>query len=160
MPILTVSGRVALASLLKTQPLHVAIGNGDGAWNVPPEEAGDETGLISPVGYRKATEVSYLVPNSSGDIITPTGVAYSRTITPTRHIYIRTDFDFEDASGETIRESGVFVGLVPLPELPLSQRYFTTSQIVTPGVMLHLANREPFFRFPNTRERFETVITF
>ena len=160
MSILTLSGRVALASLMKSQPLHVGIGSGDGAWNVPPLESGSETGLLAPLGYRRATEVSYVTATVGGDIVTPTGAVYARTMEPTRNLYIRVDFDFEDASGATVRESGLFVGLVPLPSLPPSQRFFAPNQVVDPGVLVHLSNREPFFRFPNTRERFETVITF
>jgi hypothetical protein len=151
---------VALASLMKSQPLHVGLGSGDGAWNVPPLEAGSESGLLTAIGWRKATEVSYVVASVSGEIVTPTGATYARTMTPTRNLYIRTDFDYEDATGSTIRESGIFVGLVPLPSLPPSQRYFAANQVVDPGVLVSLSNREPFFRFPNTRERFETVITF
>lgn len=160
MSILTLSGRVALASLMKSQPLHVGIGSGDGSWNVPPLESGSESGLLSAVGFRKATEISYVVASVSGEIVTPTGATYARTSTPTRNLYIRTDFDYEDATGATVRESGIFVGLAPLPQLPTTQRYFAANQVVSPGVLLSLSNREPFFRFPNTRERFETVITF
>lgn len=160
MSILTLSGRVALASLMKSQPLHVGIGFGDGAWNTPPLESGSESGLLGAIGFRKATEVSYVVASMSGEIVTPTGAIFTRTMTPTRNLYIRTDFDYEDATGSTVRESGIFVGLVPLPSLPTTQRYFDLAQVVDPGVLLSLSNREPFFRFPNTRERFETVITF
>jgi hypothetical protein len=103
--------------------------------------------------------VQYVVPDAVGSIVLPEG-RFSPSATPTRSLYIRTDFDFSEATGAAIREVGLFVRAVIQAGLPAGQRYFTPSQVTNPGRLLHLKNFQPIYRFPNNRERFEIVMTF
>lgn len=159
MPILTKSGRVVIAESISLRALHLAWGTGDGAWLTPPAEAADATALMAEVGRRTATEVAFVVPDPVGDIILPTG-RYTRSLTATNHLYVRTAFEFGDAQSAVIREVGLFSGSVTDGALPPGQTYFTPAQVTSPGRLLHLEYIEPIFRSPAIRESFEQVITF
>lgn len=124
-----------------------------------PPIAGTETALISEVGRREATLVQYVVPDVVGLIVLPEG-NFSPSAVPTRSLYIKTEFDFTEATGQAIREVGLFVRTVTQVGLPSGRRYFTPDQITDPGRLLYLRNYEPIYRFPNNRERFEIVVTF
>jgi hypothetical protein len=156
---LSESGRVALCTLLKSQPIHTAWGEGDGVWTSAPVVSGSETALISEIGRRRATEVISVFEDLAGDIIMPNGERFSRTLDNTRRLYIRTDFDFPDASGRVIRETALFIGTQTASTLPATQKYFTPGQVTSPGNLFRLENHAPIYRYPYTRERFEVVIT-
>jgi hypothetical protein len=47
MAVLTKSGRTALAVSLKAQPIHLALGLGDGEWTVAPEENIQASGTVA-----------------------------------------------------------------------------------------------------------------
>ena len=159
MPILTRSGRVVIAESIASRPLHLAWGLGDGAWNSPPTESLDATELTDEVGRRTVTEVGFVVPDNAGDIVLPTGT-FSRSVTPTNHLYCRTAFDFADASSAVIREIGLFSGTTVVDGLPPGKNYFLPSEIDNPGRLLHLENMVPIYRSPAIRPSFEIVITF
>lgn len=159
MPILPKSGRVVIAESIAAQPLHLAWGSGDGAWTTAPGEDSDATTLQAEVGRRTATEVAFVTPSVGGDIVLPTG-NFVRSVTPTKHLYVRADFDFLDAPSAVIRELAIFVGTETLAGLPGGQLYFTPGQITDPGRMLHLENMAPVFRSPAIRESFAVVVTF
>lgn len=159
MPILTSTGRVVIAESISLRPIHLAWGLGDGAWTSPPAEALGATALINEIGRRKVTEVGFVVPDIAGEIVLPTGT-FTRSLTPTNHLYCRTEFDFADASSSVIREIGLFVGTTVVGGLPPGQNYFTPAQIATPGKILHLENLAPIYRSSAIRPSFEVVITF
>lgn len=160
MPSLSAVGRVAIAKIVFERALHLAWGTGDGEWTTAvPAETGLETALRAEIGRRQATVVSYCVPDSAGAIVLPEG-SFTLTTAATRHLYVRTDFSYLEATGAAIREIGLFSATVTAPGLPANQRYFTPDQITDPGTILHLKNYSPIYRFPNTRERFEIVLTF
>lgn len=159
MPILTRSGRVVIAESIASRPLHLAWGLGDGAWSSPPAESLDATELTDEVGRRTVTEVGFVVPDNAGDIVLPTGT-FSRSVTPTNHLYCRTAFDFADASSAVIREIGLFSGTTVVDGLPPGKNYFLPSEIDNPGRLLHLENMVPIYRSPAIRPSFEIVITF
>lgn len=159
MPILTKSGRVVIAESIAVRPLHLAWGAGDGAWITPPAEDVNATALEDEVGRRTATEVAYVVADVAGDIVLPTGT-FSRSLTPTNNLYVRTAFDFADASSSVIREIGIFVGSTMVGGLPGGQQYFIPAEVATPGRLLHTENLGPIYRSPAIRESFEVVITF
>jgi hypothetical protein len=160
MPSLSVTGRVALAELIYMNPVHLAWGIGDGVWtSTVPAETGSESGLISEIGRRTVTQIEYVVPDVAGAIVLPTG-SFSVSVTPTRYLYFRTDFDFSDAVGAAVREVGLFIRTVTIAGLPEGQKYFTPAQVADPGRLVYLKNYSPIYRLPDTRERFEFVMTF
>lgn len=160
MPILTRSGRVAIAEAVKSRPMHLAWGIGNGSWTTTfPAEDSDATALISEVGRRQVTETAYVVPDPAGDIVLPTG-KFKRSLTPTNSLYVSTQFDFLDAQGSEIREIGIFIGCTTNPALPPGQQYFAPGDVVNPGILLHLEHFAPIYRSPAIRELFEVVIVF
>lgn len=159
MPILTKSGRIAIAESIAARPIHVAWGTGDGTWITPPAEDADATALMGEVGRRTASEVAYVVPDVAGDIELPTG-RFTRSLTPTNNLFVHTQFEFTDASSNVIREIGIFVGTETDSGLPPGQTYFVPSEVTDPGRLLHLENLAPIFRSPAVRESFDVVIIF
>lgn len=159
MPILTKSGRVVIAESIALRAIHCAWGTGDGTWTVPPSEDSNATNLMAEVGRREASEVAFVVPDVAGDIVLPSG-KYSRSVTPTNHLLVVTNFEFTDAQSSVIREMGIFVGSTMIGGLPGGQKYFVPAEVATPGRLLHIENFAPIFRSPAIRENFEVVITF
>lgn len=160
MPVLTQSGRIALAKAMSEQVLHLAWGTGDGAWttNVPAEST-SAVALLNELGRRTVSEVAFVVPDAGGDITVPGGV-FSRSVTPTNRLYVRTTFDYADESSAQIRECAIYADSVPIEGLPVGQKYFTPAQIEDEGRIVHLENFQPIYRSPAIRESFETVIVF
>lgn len=160
MAILPQTGRAVIADSIINRPIHLAWGVGDGSWTTPPAEDDAATALTAEVGRRLATEKSFVTPSPTGDIILPNGARFTRSATPTKWLYVRTQFDFADAENSVIREIGLFVGTTLQAGLPEGQQYFTPAQIVSPGRMLHLENKEPITRTITIRESFEIVVAF
>lgn len=159
MPILTKSGRIVIAESIAARSLHLAWGTGDGAWTTPPAENPDATALQAEIGRRLPTEVAFVLPDGTGDIVLPSGT-FKRSATPTKNLYVRTGFDFAEASSSVIREIGLFSGSTTDTGLPPGQQYFTPGQVTSPGRLLHLENLAPIFRSPAIRESFEIVVSF
>ena len=159
MAILTESGRVVIAESLSLRAIHVAWGLGDGAWEAPPDELAGATVLQSELGRRTADEIAFVTPDPEGNIVRPEG-NFSRSVTPTNHLYVVVRFEFTEAPSGVIREGGVFVGTVPVGGLPPGQNYFLPAEVANPGRLLHLENLAPIFRSPAIRESFDAVISF
>jgi hypothetical protein len=122
-------------------------------------EATTDTALVSEVGRRLATSVQYCEPAPAGEIVVPTG-RFSVSVEPTRHLFLKFNFDFTDAPNSAIREVAVFVGTQTSPGLPLGQLYFTQADIVNPGILLVTERMARFDRSPSVRQSFEFVVTF
>ncbi len=161
MAVLQDAGRIALAVAVASQPIHLAWGRGDIDWDVTPEpEPTNATALVEEVGRRLATFVGYCQPAADGEIELPSGSKYTVVPGPTRWVYVRFVFNFEDAAGETLRELAVFLGAQPVAGLPAGQRYFEPAQIAQPG-RLYTLERMPFFtRNGAVRQTFEYVLPF
>ena len=86
-------------------------------------------------------------------------VRYKISEAPTPYLYVRTNFNFEDASNAVIREIGVFLDSVPADGLPEGQQYFTVDQISDPGLLLAAQIITPSIqRSPNVRQTVEFVL--
>lgn len=160
MTILTTSGRTALAIAVRGQPLHLAWGTGDVAWDTTPEaEPIGATGLVAELGRRAFNTVQYVVTDAEGAIITPSG-RYSVSGTPTNMIYVAADFDYTDASSAIIREVGVFLGTQLVAGLPAGQVYFEPGDVADPGTLFALQRVPRITRSPSVRQGFEYVLKF
>lgn len=159
MSIIVNTGRVVIAESVSLGGLHVAWGPGDGAWTTPPAESISATALTGEIGRRIPDEIAFVTPNSGGDIVLPGGT-FSRSVSPTRYLFISCTFDYTDAPTATIRQTGIFKGTTVVSGLPGGQRYFTPGQIVSPGKMLEYSNIVPIVRSVSNRETFKTVIEF
>lgn len=160
MAILPKSGRAAIAAAIKTQPLHLAVGSGDGKWTTPPAEDASATALTSEIGRRAALEVAFVTPADNGDIAVDGAGTFSRTSDVTNQLYMSFKLDFSDAQNATIREIGVFMGTVLKAGLPAGQMFFAPGDLQAAGTLLQLENTAPIYRSASTRETFEILITF
>lgn len=160
MAILTNSGRVATAVAMKAQDIHLAWGSGSEPWDIlaVPESISD-TSLVSEIGRRKASYVTYCTPDDAGSIEVPNG-RFSESSQPTKYLYMKFSFDFDEAPSATIRELGVFVGTKVTSGLPLGQMYFLPSEIADAGMLLLLEHIARFDRSASVRQTFEFVVTF
>lgn len=160
MPAKQLDGRIALAELVATQPIHIAWGTGNPAWDDAPEpEPNDATGLVAEIGRRIATQVAFVNPDPAGAIETPQG-NFTLSAAPTRHLYVRGVFGFDEAPDARIRELAVLIGTTVDPALPAGQRYFTPDQIVDPGRLYLLDRSQNFQRNGSVRPAFDYILPF
>lgn len=160
MAILTTSGRIALATAIKGSTLHLAWGSGEAEWDTTqPREPRSATALTNEIGRRKVNVVEYCTPQGDGDIVM-LGARFAKSDTPTANLHLRTDFDFNDGLGETIRELGVFVNTQILPNRPAGQTYFLPADLQSPGTLLAIDYITAIRRGVGARQTFDFVITF
>lgn len=158
MAILTNSGRSALAAAIVAKPIHMAWGSGNAAWDTTPEAVTTAaTALVSEIGRRTATQVKYCTPLVGGELVVPTG-EFTESVTPTKYIYLRFNFDFVDAPVASIREVAVFSDTQLVGGLPVGQRYFALADIAAPGILMVIERITKFDRAPSVRQSFEFVI--
>lgn len=153
------SGRIGFAEAVALRPMHVAWGTGDGLWTVPPAGNASATELLNEIGRRQVSEVGFVNPDAGGDIVLANGT-FAASLVPTRHLYVRCDFDYTDAASSVIREVGLVVGSVMVGGLPGTQRYFTETNIANAGRLMAFQNIAPIARSTGSREHFEFVISF
>jgi hypothetical protein len=161
-----------MASAIKAQPLHIAWGSGDPAWDdmVDADLPGlvTSTALACELGRREPSSVGFVVPDDAGSILIPIGSdgegnviykRYKQVEGPTAYLYVRCNFDNADASNSTIREIALFGGTKFDPELPPGQQYFTPDQLEDPGFVVAIEIIRPaFMRSPSVRESYEFVL--
>lgn len=161
MAILTTSGRTALAIALAAQSIHLAWGSGDADWDitpVPPSTAA--TALLAELGRRAAAEVKFVVPDVEGAIAVPNGNFTALAAgQKSNNLYLRFNFDYEDASTSAIREVGIFVGTTIKAEVPPGTMYFAPADLLSPGTLLGIQRPNRINRSADTRQSFEFVIT-
>ncbi|EOH1034910.1 hypothetical protein ACLMYS_003884 [Salmonella enterica] len=164
MAILVQDGRIAVATAILKQPIHLAWGSGNPAWDSkanPDDPSTTQTGLIKEIARRKANQVQYCERVSSNGSIFVNKDQFNLTTTPTNFLYIRVAFEYADAAGEAIRELGVFVGTQFL-NTPASPDYFLPGDIdpANPGQLLVVENIQKLQRSQDIRQQFEFVIQF
>lgn len=160
MAILTDSGRAAVATAILAQTIHLAWGNGNVSWDATPAPESPTTSvLLAEVGRRKVTQALYCKPDPAGELVVTEG-RFTVSNTPTKYLYLRFAFDFEDASDQTIRELAIFVGTVAKATVPTNQSYLLPADIETPGQMLVLEYIQKLVRSPQVRQQFEFVVQF
>lgn len=170
---LTHQGRAAIAKAISEQPLHLAWGSGDAAWDAAGAELPslvDATALINEVGRRTPATIGFVEPDESGGIVIPVSAgaegavqeARYRLVTngqPTPFLYVLTNYNYADASNVVIREMGLFMDTEFVPGLPEGQRYFTPAEIANPGLLLAAQIiLPPINRSPSVRQTVEFVL--
>ncbi len=169
---LTQSGRAAIARAILAQPLYLAWGSGDPAWDAMAEgdlpSLKESTALRAEVGRRIMTSTSFCLPDATGEICVPVGIMpdgsadldrYSLSESPTPYIYLRCAFDFEDSPNAIIREVGIFMNTEPVSDLAPGQLYLSPAQVADPGILLALQIVRPSInRSPSVRQILEFVL--
>jgi hypothetical protein len=161
MATLTTSGRAGLAASVAARNIYLGVGAGSSSWDADgtPPESISSSALISPVGFRKAAQVSFVVPAVEGAIVLPSG-RYDISTAQTNYLYLRFTLDFENASTATIRETGILLDTQVAPGLPVGQMFFDADEVTNPGTLYLLEHVPAIIRTPATRETFEFVLTF
>ena len=160
MAILTDSGRTAVATAILARPIHLAWGEGDVAWDVTPvPETPDISSLVAEVGRRKVTQALYCKPDPAGELVVTEG-RFTVSSAPTKYLYLRFAFDFDDAADKTIRELAVISGTTAKPTVPASQDYLFPDDIQDSGQLLVLERIQKLVRSPQVRQQFEFVVQF
>lgn len=171
---LTTSGRAAIAKAISTQVLHLAWGFGELHWDDDPDQSHlkeiliAKTALNNEVGRRLVTFVGFVTPDDAGDITVPIGrqsdgtaevARYLSCPDPTPYLYLRVNFDYDDANDQIIREVAVIMGTAVKDDLPAGQRYFTPVDLADPGQLLAIQRLDPVIkRSPAVRQTFEFVL--
>lgn len=149
-----------MATAIKDSPIFVAWGTGSDSWdNEDERESRQATALISEIGRVKAKSVGFCTPDPAGEIVMQNN-RYTISPTPTPNLYIKSEFDFNDGLGQTIRELGVFVNTTIKKGLPKGQRYFTPDDLEDAGILLALDHITAMQRGVGARVSFDFVITF
>lgn len=160
--ILVTSGHVAIATAVKEATLHLAWGVGNVAWDGqdPSTYAPTvgETALVDELGRRSAANKAYVLPDPGGEIFTPSG-NFTASLTPTRYVYVRFDFDYADEVAASIREVGLFIGTVIDSGVPGGTTYFVPADLDSPGSLMVLERFPKIVRSASTRQSFEYVLT-
>jgi hypothetical protein len=153
-------GRVLIAELTAAQDIYFALGTGNPDWDTMPEaEPVSATTLVAEVGRRKATTISYVLPDIDGAIETPQG-NYAISATPTRFLYLTCTFAFTELADEHIREVGVFANCITKAGLPAGQRFFLPDEVTAPGRCLLIDRSQNFVRSGTVRPSFEYVLPY
>jgi hypothetical protein len=142
MTVVPISGRKAIALALKARTMHMAIGTGDGSWTTPPPIPGSVSALQNEVGRRLVSEVSYVMPDATGDLAF-SGILYSRTATPTNQLIAVANFTDGEASGEVIREIGIFIDTERVSGVPIGQQWLIPAEVESPGVLYAINYQAP-----------------
>ena len=169
---LTQTGRAAIALAMASRPLHLAWGSGDPAWdaeNASLPSLATATALVAEVGRRTPTNIGFVTPDEAGDIVIPVSVGAEGAVQearyrlvaggPTPYLYVRTAYDYGDASNVIIREMGLFMDTGFVEGLPPGQRYFVPADIKNPGLLLAAQIiTPPINRSPSVRQTIEFVL--
>lgn len=168
---LTKTGRAAMAKAIASRPLHLGWGAGDPAWDEPDAEIPSlihATALQAELGRRAPASVGFVQPDEAGDVVVPTGWAndgtvevtrYRQVTEPTPYLYIRVNYDYDNAATAVIREIGLFMDTVTKEGLPPGQRYFGPGDLEDPGLLLAAQILlPPINRSPSVRQSVEFVL--
>lgn len=132
-------GRVLLLlGLLAQGDLWFGIGEGDWAdKTAPPPEPVAQTGLLAERARKRVTRHAWLARDDAGSLLF-NGHPYAEVTGPTPVIAFFGDFLEGEGTGIQICEEGLFGGGVQTSAVPFA----LASQVITPGRMLWLKNRE------------------
>lgn len=168
---ITRTGRAAIVKAVAGRPLHVAWGSGDPAWDAENAELPslvNATALANELGRRVPAHIGYVEPDDQGDIVIPVSVGaggdvqearYRSVTTPTPYLYVRVNYNFEEASNAIVREIGVFMDTAVKEGLPPGQRYFVPAEIEDQGLLLAAQIiSPPINRSPSVRQSIEFVL--
>ena len=171
MAVFTQDGRVVLAQALYDLTFYLAVGEGLPEWDsifpptTPEEQALRDaewtvlTDLENKVGLTRTRDKLYVTPDPAGEIIMADGAKYSKSVDPTPYIFCRFQLDLSDASENTLRETGIFVGVQINDAVPAGQMFIPVADILTPGKMVEVDRFAPIVRDGSIGQTFTYVLT-
>lgn len=163
MAVFTLSGRNVLAQAILDMDLMLAVGAGDAGWDdavgAGDAELAQLTSLTDLIGVTRIRDKSFVTPDASGTIPMTDGSLYSLSDVPTRYVYLRFQLDLADASGVTLRESGVYVGTELSSSVPSGQMYIPAADVAEIGTMMQVSRFAPIVRDGSLSQIFSTILT-
>lgn len=119
---ITNEGRKGVASLIKSQPMYLALGNltTTTPWtdnDTPANFPIAATKLENEIVRQRADFVEFVTPDPSGDIVSETGATFIVTTNPTNTLVARFLFN-PTTSQQLIYQYGLFLNTVPRMEKP------------------------------------------
>lgn len=171
MAVFTQDGRVALAKALYDMTLFLAVGEGLPAWDdqprpsTPEEQAAQDAAwsvlfkLESPVGVTRTRDKFFVVPDPDGDIVMADGAKFSQSAEPTGFVFLRFQLDLDDASSNTLRETGMFVETKLSEGVPGGQMFIPIADVVDLGKMIEVDRFSPIVRDGSIGQTFTFIMT-
>lgn len=146
--------RILIAQLLMDQPLTIAVGTGDPAWDSLPPPATDDdlakllsemsqqTALANCIGFTRVRSKSFVMPDENGTVVMSDGTKWTKTDDPTNAFLVEGQLDLADATGVTLRENGIYAGTEFEASVLPGQMYIPLADVTTLGTLVELT------RFP------------
>ena len=171
MAVFTQDGRVALAKALYDMTLFLAVGEGLPEWDdqprptTPEEQSAQDAAwsvlskLESPVGVTRTRDKYFVVPDPDGDIVMADGAKFSQSADPTGFVFLRFQLDLDDASSNTLRETGMFVGTKLAEGIPGGQMFIPVADVVDLGKMIEVDRFSPIVRDGSIGQTFTFIMT-
>jgi len=171
MAVFTQDGRVALAKALYEMTHFLAVGEGLPEWDdlprptTPEEQATQDaawsvlSSLESPVGVTRTRDKYFVVPDPDGDIVMADGAKFSQSTEPTGFVFLRFQLDLDDASSNTLRETGMFVGTKLAESVPGGQMFIPVADVVDLGKMIEVDRFSPIVRDGSIGQTFTFIMT-
>lgn len=162
MGIMTDSGAAAVAKAIRDQSIYLAWGTGGEEWDgETPQEDERRTTLANEVGRKALFRSLFVYPDDDGEITVSEHGRFAVSVDPTPHLCLEFEFDFQDGSGENIREYGIFIGGRMKDGLPPGQSYFTPAEVEDPGTLIMLEHDEtPLERTKSRMCTVKYILTF
>ncbi|ASV87311.1 hypothetical protein CES85_1647 [Ochrobactrum quorumnocens] len=171
MAVFTQDGRVALAKALYDMTLFLAVGEGLPEWDdqprptTPEEQAAQDavwsvlSNLENPVGVTRTRDKYFVVPDPDGDIVMADGAKFSQSTEPTGFVFLRFQLDLDDASNNTLRETGMFVGTKLAEGVPGGKMFIPVADVVDLGKMIEVDRFSPIIRDGSIGQTFTFIMT-
>lgn len=171
MAVFTQDGRVAMAKALYDMTLFLAVGEGLPEWDdqprptTPEEQAAQDaawsslSNLENTVGVTRTRDKYFVIPDPDGDIVMADGAKYSQSAEPTAHVFIRFQLDLNEASNNTLRENGLFVGTKLAESVPAGQMFIPLADLVDLGKMIEVDRFSPIVRDGSVGQTFPFIMT-
>lgn len=160
MAIFTVGGRTVISSLLKEHVYYLGVGRGLDGWDsalVPPSAM--DADLVEKVGATKMRQINFASPSEAGEISMADGSRFTLSTTTTRYLYLTFKLDLPDASGNLLRECGIFFGLQVQPGAPSGKFYFAATEVASWGTMIHTDRFNSINRDGTIEQTFSFILT-
>jgi hypothetical protein len=165
--VMTTNGHVKRAlSFYNESSIYVGIGR-TAAWAnelVPPAPTGAETGLDTPIGYKKIYDKQMVKPDAAGTIryrgqnwsTVTTANAYSQGA---KWVMVTAYLEYDELPVDIqYRQVGVFTGLTP--NTGVTKSNLLPSEVSSVGQMEVLDNRKPEIRDIDKKEGIVVIVEF
>jgi len=151
----TGAARTAFLIMDDVSEWYIAWGIGDGAWTSAPEPDQTATTLVGHLGHFKAT-AQFVVPDVAGVLISANGDKWTVSGSPTRFIFVSSDYDYTDEDTAVIREIAIYTDATPAGGHE-SDNYLPVANLSVLGQLWTIENIAPLTRAVSKHGSISTV---